>query len=105
MSCCLSCCSFCGSVWAHRQLGHHADHARLQGEAPDKKKRWENHGFTRRHEDVMGFTLLICDSYVNGLVDGRIYRKPARFSHEIWDFAIIFPLNQSIDYVLTDFVR
>ena len=27
----------------------------------------------------------------------NLIRKPARFSHEIWDVPVIFPLNQSID--------
>ena len=35
---------------------------------------------------------------INGLVEGKKYRKPARFSHEIsWDFPVIFPLNQPIE--------
>ena len=33
---------------------------------------------------------------VNGLVEGKIYRKPW-ISNEIWDFPVIVPLNQSID--------
>ena len=34
---------------------------------------------------------------INGLVEGKILIGNHRFSHEIWDFPLIFPLNQPID--------
>ena len=40
------------------------------------------------------------DIFLNGFdfIRENLNRKPARCSHEIWDFPVNFPLNQSIDF-------
>ena len=39
---------------------------------------------------------------MNGLVEGKILTGNHRFSHEIWEFPVDFPLSQPIEETITN---